>query len=76
MAHLWKNQVAMAMRVVPSIPSVAVRCASPDLSIRYDMKDLLIQTISPIHLTPIVSSNNVNVNSFINTSNYVQFIQH
>lgn len=33
-AHLWKNLVAMAMRVVPSIPSVAVRCASPDLSIR------------------------------------------
>lgn len=34
-AHLWKNQIAMAMRVVPAVPSVAVRCASPDLSIRY-----------------------------------------
>ncbi|XP_055686760.1 protein furry isoform X4 [Lutzomyia longipalpis] len=33
LAHLWKNQVAMAMRVVPPIPSVAVRCASPDLSL-------------------------------------------
>lgn len=35
LTHLWKNLVAMAMRVVPPIPSVAVRCASPDLSIRY-----------------------------------------
>ncbi|XP_055383655.1 protein furry isoform X2 [Condylostylus longicornis] len=30
---LWRNQVALAMRVVPQIPSVAVRCASPDLSL-------------------------------------------
>ncbi|GAB0100590.1 protein furry [Sergentomyia squamirostris] len=33
LGHLWKNQVTMAMRVVPPIPSVAVRCASPDLSL-------------------------------------------
>ncbi|XP_053953157.1 protein furry-like isoform X1 [Anastrepha ludens] len=30
---LWRNQVAYAMRLVPQIPSVAVRCASPDLSL-------------------------------------------
>ncbi|XP_050332933.1 protein furry isoform X2 [Bactrocera neohumeralis] len=30
---LWRNQVACAMRLVPQIPSVAVRCASPDLSL-------------------------------------------
>lgn len=34
LAHLWKNQVALAMRLVPQMPSVAVRCASPDLSLR------------------------------------------
>ncbi|XP_062543394.1 protein furry isoform X2 [Armigeres subalbatus] len=33
LAHLWKNQVALAMRLVPQMPSVAVRCASPDLSL-------------------------------------------
>lgn len=32
--RLWRNQVAMAMRLVPQIPSVAIRCASPDLSLR------------------------------------------
>lgn len=32
--RLWRNQVACAMRLVPQIPSVAVRCASPDLSLR------------------------------------------
>ena len=32
---LWRNQVACAMRLVPQIPSVAVRCASPDLSLRW-----------------------------------------
>ncbi|KAL9906690.1 microtubule binding protein furry isoform 3-T3 [Glossina fuscipes fuscipes] len=31
--RLWRNQVAMAMRLVPQIPSVAIRCASPDLSL-------------------------------------------
>ncbi|XP_032575618.1 protein furry isoform X10 [Drosophila sechellia] len=31
--RLWRNQVACAMRLVPQIPSVAVRCASPDLSL-------------------------------------------
>lgn len=35
LSRLWKNQVAMAMRLVPPIPSIAVRCASPDLSLRY-----------------------------------------
>ncbi|XP_055608943.1 protein furry isoform X4 [Uranotaenia lowii] len=35
LAHLWKNQVALAMRLVPQMPSVAIRCASPDLSLRY-----------------------------------------
>lgn len=34
LARLWKNQVQMAMRLVPPVPSVAVRCASPDLSLR------------------------------------------
>uniref|UniRef100_A0A182YPI0 Protein furry n=1 Tax=Anopheles stephensi TaxID=30069 RepID=A0A182YPI0_ANOST len=33
LAHLWKNQVALAMRLIPQMPSVAVRCASPDLSL-------------------------------------------
>lgn len=37
MSRLWKNQVAMAMRLVPAVPSVAVRCASPDLSLRYPL---------------------------------------
>ncbi|XP_037930850.1 protein furry isoform X3 [Teleopsis dalmanni] len=31
--RLWRNQVACVMRLVPQIPSVAVRCASPDLSL-------------------------------------------
>lgn len=35
LSRLWRNQVAMAMRLVPPVPSVAVRCASPDLSLRY-----------------------------------------
>lgn len=35
LSRLWKNQVIMAMRLVPPIPSIAVRCASPDLSLRY-----------------------------------------
>ncbi|KAL5290083.1 FRY family protein [Megaselia abdita] len=30
---LWKNQVGLAMRIVPQIPSIAVRCASPELSL-------------------------------------------
>lgn len=34
LSRLWKNQVIMAMRLVPQIPSIAVRCASPDLSLR------------------------------------------
>ncbi|KFB41528.1 AGAP004892-PA-like protein [Anopheles sinensis] len=33
LAYLWKNQVALAMRLIPQMPSVAVRCASPDLSL-------------------------------------------
>ncbi|XP_055625091.1 protein furry isoform X2 [Toxorhynchites rutilus septentrionalis] len=40
LAHLWKNQVALAMRLVPQMPSVAVRCASPDLSLSlHDQSD-------------------------------------
>lgn len=35
LSKLWRNQVAMIMRLVPQIPSVAIRCASPDLSLRY-----------------------------------------
>ncbi|XP_075160591.1 microtubule binding protein furry isoform X3 [Haematobia irritans] len=31
--RIWRNQVAMAMRLVPQILSVAIRCASPDLSL-------------------------------------------
>ncbi|XP_058065820.1 protein furry [Anopheles bellator] len=38
--HLWKNQVALAMRLIPQMPSVAVRCASPDLSLSlHDQSD-------------------------------------
>lgn len=33
-SRLWRNQVAMAMRLAPSVPSISVRCASPDLSLR------------------------------------------
>uniref|UniRef100_A0A336KDY9 CSON006532 protein n=1 Tax=Culicoides sonorensis TaxID=179676 RepID=A0A336KDY9_CULSO len=33
LVHLWRNQVAMAFRLVPQMPSVAIRCASPDLSL-------------------------------------------
>ncbi|XP_055323770.1 protein furry isoform X11 [Sitodiplosis mosellana] len=33
LSRLWKYQVIMAMRLVPPIPSIAVRCASPDLSL-------------------------------------------
>ncbi|XP_037037722.1 protein furry isoform X7 [Bradysia coprophila] len=33
LSKLWRNQVAMIMRLVPQIPSVAIRCASPDLSL-------------------------------------------
>lgn len=32
--RIWRNQVAMAMRLIPQILSVAIRCASPDLSLR------------------------------------------
>lgn len=32
--RLWKNQIVMAMRLIPPIPSIAIRCASPDLSLR------------------------------------------
>uniref|UniRef100_A0A182QIV4 Cell morphogenesis protein N-terminal domain-containing protein n=1 Tax=Anopheles farauti TaxID=69004 RepID=A0A182QIV4_9DIPT len=40
LAHLWKNQVALAMRLIPLMPSVAVRCASPDLSLSlHDQSD-------------------------------------
>lgn len=34
LVNLWKNQIKLAMRLIPNIPSVAVRCASPDLSLR------------------------------------------
>jgi len=33
--HVWKNYVTFAFRVVPPVPSPVVRCASPDLSLRY-----------------------------------------
>jgi hypothetical protein len=33
--HVWKNYVTFAFRVVPPVPSPIVRCASPDLSLRY-----------------------------------------
>lgn len=33
--NLWKNQIKMAMRLIPPVvPAIAVRCASPDLSLR------------------------------------------
>lgn len=33
--HLWKNYVAFACRVVPpSATHAALRCASPDISLR------------------------------------------
>lgn len=33
--HAWKNYVTFAFRVVPPVPSPVIRCASPDLSLRY-----------------------------------------
>lgn len=33
--HVWKNYLTLAFRVVPATPSSVVRCASPDLSLRY-----------------------------------------
>lgn len=33
--HVWKNYITFAFRVVPPVPSPIVRCASPDLSLRY-----------------------------------------
>lgn len=34
--NLWKNQIKMAMRLIPSVVPIvtSVRCASPDLSLR------------------------------------------
>ena len=37
--HVWKNYVTFAFRVVPPVPSPIVRCASPDLSLRYGILD-------------------------------------
>ncbi|CAO1322409.1 unnamed protein product [Diamesa hyperborea] len=40
LVNLWKNQIKLAMRLIPNIPSVAVRCASPDLSLSlHDQSD-------------------------------------
>lgn len=44
MSRLWKNQVAMAMRLAPAVPSVSVRCASPDLSLRLVQCMYIFQT--------------------------------
>lgn len=33
--NLWKNQIKLAMRLIPLVvPTVPIRCASPDLSLR------------------------------------------
>lgn len=33
--NLWKNQIKLAMRLIPPVvPAVTIRCASPDLSLR------------------------------------------
>lgn len=34
--NLWKNQIKLAMRLIPAsvVPAVTIRCASPDLSLR------------------------------------------
>jgi hypothetical protein len=40
--HVWKNYVTFAFRVVPPVPSPIVRCASPDLSLRYASTAALI----------------------------------
>lgn len=33
--NLWKNQIKLAMRLIPPVmPTVTIRCASPDLSLR------------------------------------------
>ncbi|EDS42986.1 conserved hypothetical protein [Culex quinquefasciatus] len=62
LAHLWKNQVALAMRLVPQMPSVAVRCASPDLSLSFSPDSLSADrsdkssgsTASPVALYKLV----------------------
>lgn len=33
--HIWKNYLTFGYRVVPPAPNPVVRCASPDLSLRY-----------------------------------------
>lgn len=42
--------MAMAMRLVPAVPSVAVRCASPDLSLRYQLIRSILSYFS-IHVS-------------------------
>lgn len=33
--QVWKYYMTMAYLVVPAVPSPVIRCASPDLSLRY-----------------------------------------
>lgn len=66
--RLWHNQVAMAMRLVPQIPSVAVRCASPDLSLRYVQYVLYIYTVY-LFIYKISANLNININISFFSSN-------
>ncbi|CAB3359556.1 Hypothetical predicted protein [Cloeon dipterum] len=47
--HLWRNYVSFSFRVVPTVPSPVVRCASPDLSLSTSPDSLLdrIESKSP-----------------------------
>lgn len=64
LSRLWKNQVIMAMRLVPPIPSIAVRCASPDLSLRYVCQ--ILYNISIARHSHIMTYNSVFIFFFFN----------
>ena len=42
---IWRNYATLSMRVVPPAPSPVIRCASPDLSLRYQL-NLFRQPVS------------------------------
>ena len=42
--HLWKNYVAFACCVVPPSASPALRCASPDISLRWPLFSFLLSS--------------------------------
>ena len=59
--HLWKNYVAFACRVVPPSGSAVLRCASPDISLRFLIRSHPPVNSIHIHLFEMWESHSIRI---------------